>query len=338
MKLQNFCNLCRPLQQTPTLPFPFPMKRTPLLLSVTIASLALGTLRAGAVTANFTNLGGDNAYTNNNNWDTFVVPNVSNGDTAIIGNGSAVTYTPGGDLVVKNNGILQITSGSFTQVGGNNYLQLNGNGSIVVNGGTFNQGTVSSSPFNVTGTGNAFTVSAGTANINNNFVIPAGLNFTMSGGTVNAPGETDFNAPLSTMSGGVFNTGLITGANGAGTTVFSLSGGTLSLSSSRFNGFYNGSATHYINFTLGSTAQIVFNASTGATLTTVRGFVSSGGIELNNAPTTASSFNIVQDASGNITVSLVGTAVPEPSAVALMGLGAAGLVGWATRRRRARMA
>ena len=58
------------------------------------------------------------------------------GDIAVINNGTAVSYTPGGDLVIKNGGMLQITNGSFTQVIGNNYIQLNGNGSILVNGST----------------------------------------------------------------------------------------------------------------------------------------------------------------------------------------------------------
>ena len=158
-----------------------------------------------------------------------MVPNTGAGDTAIINNGSPVNYVAGGDLILANGGMLQVTNGSFVQTGGNNYFQLNGNGTLLVNGGTFNQGTASSTPFNVTGTGNAFTVSAGTVNLNSSFNLNVGLTYLQSGGTVNVTGaETDFNNTTSTLAGGILNTTLITGVNG-GTDYFNISGGTLNL-------------------------------------------------------------------------------------------------------------
>ena len=129
------------------------------------------------------------------------MPNTVNGDMAIIDNGAAVTYTPGGDLTIKNGG-LQISNGSFAQTNGPAYIQLNAGGTILVDGGTFDQGSSSSSPFNVTSTGNAFTVSAGAATIRSSFNINIGLTFLQSGGTINVLGnEADFICGSSSLNG-----------------------------------------------------------------------------------------------------------------------------------------
>ena len=306
-------------------------------LAIAAVGLALGVTSSRAAVYNFTNLGGDNQYTTATNWSGNVVPNTANGDVAVINNGSAVTYTPGGDLVISNGGILQITSGSFIQAGGNNYYQLgtaggtNG-GTILVNGGTFSQGTASSTPFNVNGTGNAFTVTAGTVNINSSFNLNVGLNFTQSGGTINITGnETDFNNATSTLSGGILNTKLITGVNG-GADIFNVSGGTLNLTGAGSNGIYGGGTTQYINFTPASTGKITF--SSGSTqVSDVQNFINMGVIEYNGGGTgTLSRFSITSSG-GVVTLSLMGAAVPEPSTVALTALGAAGLMGWTLRRR-----
>ena len=71
-----------------------------------------------------------------------------------------------------------------------------------MDGGTFDQGSSSSSPFNVTGTGNAFTVSAGAATIRSSFNINTGLTFLQSGGTINVLGnEADSNGGSSSLNG-----------------------------------------------------------------------------------------------------------------------------------------
>ena len=309
----------------------------PRLFGVLAAGLTLTAASANAASATFTNGDGNGAYTDALNWSTLAVPNTNSGDTATIANGSAVTYTPGGDLTITNGGMLQITNGSFTQVTGNNYIQLgtgggtNG-GTILVNGGTFNQGTASSNPFNVNGTGNTFSVTSGTANITSSFNMPLGLTFSQSGGTVNVTGnETDFNSPTNTLGGGLFNTTLITGVNGAAGDRFNISGGTLNLTGS--TAIYGGGSTQYINFTLNSTGQITFTSGT-FTVASVKGFLNSGAIEYNgtieNAASGYSDFNFAQNGN-NVTLSL--NAVPEPSTVALTALGAAGLMGWTLRRR-----
>ncbi|CAN5721026.1 hypothetical protein BH09VER1_BH09VER1_34720 [soil metagenome] len=307
-------------------------------LSSSIATLlaVVGTsalaLQASAATYNFTNGGGDNAYLNSANWSGTVVPNTASGDTAVINNGSAVNYVAGPDLTLSNGGQLQVTNGSFTQTVGPAYIQLAGTGSILVNGGTFNQGTASSNPFNVTGTGNAFTVSSGVANISSSFNMNTGLTYLQSGGVVNVAGaETDFNTTTNTLAGGTFNTKLITGVNAPGASRFDITGGVLNLTGAAYNGIYAGGLTQYINFTLGSTG--VINWTSGSTtITDVQNFVTGGIIEYNSGGYgNLSDFNITSNA-GVVSLSLV---VPEPSTYACLlgGLGACVVL---YRRRRLR--
>ncbi len=213
---------------------------------------------------------------------------------------------------------------------GNNYLQLGPSGSIVINGGTFNQGTISSNPFNVNGTGNSLTISSGVINLTNSFQLLPGLTFTQTGGTVNATGgETDFNSTTNFLNGGVFNTTLITGVNGAGGSTFNISAGVLNLSDA--TGIYGGGATQYINFTPTSTGLISFN-NPSVTLGQVQGFVANGAIEFNNNPNSSlSDFNI-QQGDGFITISPA-AAIPEPNSAALMILGGTGVLIAFMRRR-----
>ncbi len=300
-------------------------------LGLSAIGLALGALPASAATYTYTGLGGDGQYTTATNWLPAAVPNTSAGDVAVINNGAAVTYTPGGDLTIKNGGILQVTSGSFTQAGGNNYIQLNGNGSIVVNGGTFNQGTASSTPFNLNGTtGNVFQVTAGAVNINTVFAMNVGLTFSQSGGAITVAGnETDFSNTTSTLSGGTFTTKLITGVNGAAPTRFDISGGVLNLTGAGSNGIYGGGTTRFINFTPGSTGQITFSSGS-TTIANVQSFINQGVIEYNSGGTgTLSNFNITSN-NGVVTLAL---AVPEPSTFAVAALGVVGLMGWTILRR-----
>ncbi len=81
------------------------MKRTISAFGISLAAIALCALPARADLDTFTNGGGDNSYTNPLNWSLGNVPNTANGDTALISNGSAVIYTPGGDLVIANGGV-----------------------------------------------------------------------------------------------------------------------------------------------------------------------------------------------------------------------------------------
>ncbi len=307
-------------------------------LSLACAVVALGALPAHSqVVDTFTNALQDGNYNEGGNWSTGTIPNTAGGDTALINDGVAVTYNPGGDLVIKNGGELEISSGSFIQnPANNNYLQLNGNGTVLVNGGTFNQGGISSNPFNITGTGNAFDITAGTVNLNRSFSMNVGLTFAQSGGTLTVTGgETDFNSQTNTLSGGILNTTLITGVNG-GADRFDIAGGTLNLTGAGSNGIYGGGTTQYINFTLQSTGQITFSSGQ-TTVANVQGFLNAGVIEYNST-VNAADFSVTQN--GNtVVLTLIpslqgGGAVPEPSSVVMTMAGIAGMAGWMVRRRR----
>ncbi len=148
----------------------------------------------------------DNDYKNAGNWSGSVVPDTANGDTAVISNGSAVTYdptsSPVADYTISNGGTLQVTNGSWTQTTGGAWIQLGqggagGNGHILVNGGTFNQGTAGNNPFNVSGTGNTFTITSGSANFTTQVNAVSGITWNIAGGTTSMTA-----GPLNVQSGG----------------------------------------------------------------------------------------------------------------------------------------
>ena len=107
-----------------------------------------------------------NDYSTAGNWSAGSVPNLTTGITALINNGNAVTYNATTDFLISNNSTLEISNGSWTQTGGNNWIQLQGNGNILIDGGTFNQGTAGNNPFNISNSGNTFTITSGAANFN----------------------------------------------------------------------------------------------------------------------------------------------------------------------------
>ena len=320
--------------------------------------VSLGVISAHAANVvytfdNFDSSSNNDAYTDASNWDQGSVPNLSLPETALLSsdNGTtltsdAVTYTPSADLVISNGGILEVSSGSFTQVTGNNYIQLGqqgqgtgtGNGTILVNGGTFNQGTDSANPFNITGTGNAFTITSGAANFNGAVGFGTGITYTQSGGTVtlNNNGEFDFNNTTGTLSGGALNARLITGVNATGSARFTLSGGMLNLGTTSDSTFiYGGGTTQYVNFTLNSTASIHLN-NASATISQADGFINSSAIEYNNtANSPLADFSVTQNSTtGFVTIALAPGLIPEPSSIWLMALGIVGLAGWKYRKRR----
>ncbi len=182
---------------------------------------------------------------------------------------------PVGILIISNGGVLEVSSGSFTQVTGNNYIQLGqqgqgtgtGNGTILVNGGTFNQGTDSATPFALTGTGNALTVTAGTANITSAYNVGAGLSTTVSGGTLNVGTTAATTAANISGNFAVSGTGAVflsQNLNLATTSVTTVSGGTINVNGGNFasNGTFSMSGG---TFTVATGHEFDFN-STGNTL------------------------------------------------------------------------
>lgn len=322
-------------------PQPFP---TPMNTQITSASLRgasrplafVALLAVGFSSPAFAQTvtwgGGDGEYTTPANWTGGNLPNTASGGTAVINSGN-VTYTPGGDLAVNNGGTLQINGGSWTQVVGGAWIQLGG-GSLVVAGGTFNQGTAGDIVRNVS---SSITVSAGTANLNGNFIHNTNQEngfgtFTLSGtGTVNVANEFK---PISdfTMSSGTLNVGnLISFADGPGGILFT--GGTITVNGNNGvgnQGFYGGGIGKGLNFTENSLGTLFFSSYSASALAT-SGFLTNGTIQLNGA-IDAGAFTVTE-ANGGVYVSLTST-IPEPSSfAALAGLGALGFVG--SRRRRA---
>jgi len=325
-------------------------------LGVILSAVVLSTAPVQAQ-VEFTNGDGNDLYLDTLNWSSFALPATSNGQDAQIDDGAAVNYVAGPDLVISNGGELEITSGSFTETVGPAYVQLGeqgsgsstGGGTILVDGGTYNQGTDSAGPFNITGTNNLFKITAGAANFNASFALNVGLTYTQTGGIVTTGGEFDFNYLNSgTISGGTLNTTLITGQNKSTTTAsFNVSGGKINLSNA--TGIYAPGPTQYLNFTLGSTGDVSFNG--GDSLGTVEGFITSGGIEYNNTVDSSaftldglgalSSDFLITGVTDPVTSSqtdyqvtlnpVLLAAVPEPSTYLMMGLGLLVLIGYRKR-------
>jgi hypothetical protein len=305
------------------------MKLTPSKnLGLILAALGAACFSATAQAQTFTGTGANTDYGTGTNWSGGQVPNLTAANTAIINNGTAVTYNPGGDFQISNGGTLQVTNGSWTQINNNNWIQLGGggaggNGHILVNGGTFNQGSAGNSPFNITGTGNTFTITSGAANFNSGLQggdYGAGMSWNFAGGVTTFGSEFDYGTNNNILiDGGTVNATLFTAINNANVGSFTLSSGLLNVSTNNGGGFYAAAPTSAPNFTLGSTAQIDFQADPFAS-GTVQGFVTSGDFDYNGVTATASNFVITPDAAGTGTLLSVVVA-PEPSTYLMFGLG-----------------
>lgn len=267
--------------------------------------------------------GSTGEYTTAANWVGSALPNTAAGDTAHITAG-AVTYTPGGDLALQNGGTLRISGGSWTQAGGIAWIQMAGGG-ILVDGGVFNQGTAGNIVLNAS---SSITVTAGTANLNGNYIYQASSGtFAISGtGTVNVANEFK---PIDTftMSGGKLTANLISFADGPGSINFS--GGQISLNGGGGNSGFYGGGTQSLNFTSGSTGSLFFSSYTTTELAS-DGFLTNGTIRFNG--TIDSGQFTLTSADGGVYVSLTAAAVPEPSTFA--SLAGAAILGFTVLRRR----
>jgi len=274
--------------------------------------------------------GTSNDYGTAGNWSTSSVPNLTSGATALINNGDAVTYNPGGDFVIDNNSTLEVSNGSWTQINSNNWIQLEGNGTILVNGGTFNQGTAANTPFNISNTGNVFTITSGAANFNSGLAsTSAGVTYNFNGGVTTFNGEIDYNTNNNILfNGGIVNATLVTGVNNASHGILTFEAGQLNLSSGF--GIYAPATTDPLNFTLGSTASINFEAVAAST---VQGWVNSGIITYGGV-TAPSDFTVTSTGLNSSILSAVVVETPEPSTYVMLGVGLAVLV-IAVRRRTA---
>lgn len=107
------------------------IKTTTTILAV--VSLGISAAQAVTVVWDGGGGGGDLSWQTGTNWDTDIVP--ASADDITIGNGEAVTYTPGGDLTIDG-GSLAISGGSSWSQTAGNWSRLN-NGSMTLNNGTF---------------------------------------------------------------------------------------------------------------------------------------------------------------------------------------------------------
>jgi hypothetical protein len=311
-------------------------------LGLILAALGAACFSVTAQAQTFTGTGANTDYGTGSNWSSNSVPSLSTGATAIINNGTAVTYNPGGDFIISNGGTLQVTNGSWTQINGNNWIQLGeggagGNGHILVNGGTFNQGTDSNSPFQITGTGNTFTITSGAANFTNGLQggdTTSAMSWNFAGGNTVFGGEINYTAANNILiDGGTVTTTLFTATNSGDVGTFTLSSGELITTQSgpgNPGGFYAAAPTAAPNFTLGSTASIDFEASP-FTSGQIAGYVAAGDFDYNGVTGTAADFTITPDATGGTLLSAI-IAAPEPTSFG-MGIMAFGLFAVLVRRR-----
>ncbi len=314
------------------------MKAPTKNLGFVITALGAALLALPAHSQTFTggaglDINGNYDYNVGGNWTGGAVPNTANGGHAVINNGLTASWYgggDGGDFIIANGGELEVANGTWQQVVNNNWIQLQGNATLLVDGGTFNQGTAGNTPFNIANTGNVFTITSGAANFNGSLASTgAGVTYNFNGGVTTFTGEIDYNTNNNIfVDGGTVNATLVTAVNNAGNGILTIEAGRLNLSSTF--GIYAASATGPVNFTLGSTGTIDFQA---VDPTTVAGFLSSGAITYNGA-INSTAFNIISD--GGAGTLLEAIAAPEPSTYVMFGLGLSVLL-FAMRRRAARV-
>ena len=159
----------------------------------------------------WTGAGDGTSYLSGANWSSSSVPvlNGATSGTALINNSSAnVNYVSGPDFILDNGGELEVSAGTWYQTAGGGWIQMGeteggftGNAAILVNGGTFNQGTDSNNPFAVSGVGNTFSISSGSANFTTTFNSVSGITYNFSGGSVNMAAAST----LTVQNGGNIN-------------------------------------------------------------------------------------------------------------------------------------
>lgn len=329
------------------------------LAGLVFAGLSISLASVASAQTTWTWNGGDGEYTSGSNWTPGSRPDLTGTNNTAVISAGAVTYTPGGDLTISNGSTLRISGGSWTQAGGIAYIQMAG-GNLLIDGGSFNQGesgaivrnsnstiTVSSgsATFNgafanngtmtisggTTSFGGEFSsettgtlnVLAGVVNVTGNLAVNTGT-LDIAGGTINISNELKALGAGFSVSGGTINASIISFDDLA--TSFDFSGGTINLSTGGFEGIYGPNG--YINFTTGSDGELHL----GSISTTAAQSLLTSRVRLNDA-IDAEAFEILSDGASGSIVRLIPSAIPEPSAFAMLaGLASFGFV--ASRRRR----
>jgi hypothetical protein len=249
--------------------------------------------------------GGEGEYTEASNWTPASVPDLAaGGNTAKISSG-AVTYTPGGDLVVHNGSTLQISGGSFIQLGGIAWMQMAG-GHLLVDGGTFNQGECANI---VRDAASSITVSAGTANFSGSLMFEENMGDFIISGTGVVQVENEFK-PIKTftITGGTLRAVLVSLSDGPGS--LEISGGRVEIDGSAVgHGVYRTENDGSISFTRGSTGTLFVKNMTLDQFR-ISGFLSNGAITY-KGKVNSSSFDVVE-VEGGVEISLYPVDTPSP--------------------------
>jgi hypothetical protein len=163
--------------------------------------------------------------------------------------------------------------------------------------------------------------------------------FIMNGGILNT-GSVDLrlhDASTFAMESGTVDAPIISfdesGGAGVGSSgIFNLSGGAVTITTSQFYGiFSSSSANPYVNFTDGSTGQMLFTNIDNADEDISDGLIRYNG---NEVPDDGSVFNVTHPNGGTQTLITLVSVVPEPQTWAMILCGAGVLCGARRMRRR----
>ena len=231
------------------------------------------------------------------------VPDQTTNDDEIIIAGGTVTYNPGGDFGLNWGATtVAVDSGASLVQTTTHWWRFNGNGSFSVNGGTVTT-HATNVQFGESGTDTA------------SFFISGGEFIHTGTGQLKVRGGNNFEVAGGLVSSRFYSIG------DYGLTSIDLSDGIVRLldGSINYNGIYGGP----IDFTDGSTGT--FNVGNISVPDAISAYLNTGKVRANGV-TDSSLFNVVEDGSGGVNITLV----PEPSTSILSLL----FLGFALRRRR----
>lgn len=244
-----------------------------------------------------------------------------------VGNGGTGIVNISGGSFTTAHSVTIATGSSFNTSGSTASASITGtvtvNGTLTAGGGTLSYGTLA------VGSGAAVNVSGATVNHGGALVAATGRTYTISGGSLTIAGELKPVGGNVLISGGTVTANLISfDGVPADTAPLELSGGTLQILGSAFGGMWN-SANSYVNFTEGSTAQLIFTSVSATTVSDRLGTW----IRYNDG-TDITDFIVADYGPSGSIVTIAGAAIPEPSTAAVLaGLVTLGFV--ISRRRRA---
>lgn len=241
-----------------------------------------------------------------------------------VGNGGTGVVNVNGGSFLTSTAVIVASGSSFTSTGGSSVVTIGGNlevtGAVNANGGAFSFNNL------ILNSGANFGIGGSSVSQSGNLNVDLGRTFSVSGGTFSLNGELKPTGGNVVVSGGHITANLISfDGVPADTVPLSLSGGIVEISGNFNNGIWN-SAGSYVNFTSGSSGQLIFTSVTASAITG-----SLGSTIKYNGTTDTSQFVVTTYGGSGSMVSLL--SVPEPSSYAIMA-GAASLGFVLIRRRR----